>query len=131
YTSFSHIAGEYVRSFQNLNYYQFSNDSPFYTELHFEHHANGLLTNKIPLFKKLNWNLEEGANALYINPDTKYAEVFAGLENIFKIFRVDVVAGFQNGLRPVYTYRIGFGGLIGDAMNLQRFKKVDKVIGVW
>ena len=131
YTSFSHIAGEYVRSFQNLNYYQFSNDSPFYTELHLEHHANGLLTNKIPLFKKLNWNLVEGANALYINPDTKYAEAFAGLENIFKIFRVDVVAGFQNGSRTIYTYRIGFGGLIGDAMNIQRFRRVEKVIGVW
>lgn len=131
YTSFSHVAGEYVRSFQNLDYYQFSNDSPFYTELHFEHHANGLLTNQIPLFKKLNWNLVEGANALYIQPDTKYAEVFVGLENIFKIFRIDVVEGFQNGFKPVYTYRIGFGGLIGDAMNLQRFRRVDKVIGVW
>jgi len=131
YTSFSHVAGEYVRSFQNLDYYQFSNDSPFYTELHFEHHANGLLTNQIPLFKKLNWNLVEGANALYIQPDTKYAEVFVGLENIFKMFRIDVVEGFQNGYKPVYTYRIGFGGLIGDVMNLQRFRRTDKVIGVW
>lgn len=131
YTSFSHIAGEYVKSFQNLDYYQFSNTSSFYSELHFEHHANGLLTNKIPLFKKLNWNLVEGANAIYINPGTKYAEVFVGLENIFKIFRVDFVSGFQNGFKPVYTYRIGFGGLIGDAMNIQRYKRTEKVIGAW
>jgi hypothetical protein len=83
------------------------------------------------LFKKLNWNLVEGANALHIEPETNYAEVFVGLENIFKIFRFDVVAGFQNGFKPIYTYRVGFGGLLGDALNIQRFKRTEKVIGVW
>jgi len=131
YTSFSHIAGEYVKSFQNLDYYDFSNTSSFYSEFHFEHHANGLLTNKIPLIKKLNWNLVEGANALYVNPNTKYAEVFVGLENIFKIFRVDIVSAFQNGYKPVYVYRIGFGGLIGDAMNAQLYHQKTKVVDVW
>jgi hypothetical protein len=131
FTSYSHLAGEYVKSFQNVIFYQFSNISSFYSELHLEHHANGLLTNKVPLLKKLKWNLVEGANMIYINPDTKYAETFVGLENIFKIFRIDFVAGFQNGFAPVYTYRIGFGGLIGDVMNIQRYKRTDKVIGVW
>lgn len=131
YGNVSHVAKEYVKSFQNVSYYQFSNTSSFFSELHLEHHSNGLLTNKIPLFKKLNWNLVEGTNAIYIDPKNKYAEVFAGLENIFKIFRLDVVASFQNGFRPVYTYRIGFGGLIGDAINVQRFKKNDKVINKW
>ena len=131
YGNLSHVANEYVKSFQMVSYYQFSNTSSFFSELHFEHHSNGLLTNKIPLFKKLNWNLVEGTNALYINPNTKYAEVFVGLENIFKIFRVDAVAGFQNGFKPVYTYRIGFGGLIGNALNVQRFKRNTKVINEW
>jgi len=131
YTSFSHISGQYVQSFQNPSYYQFSNASSFFAELHLEHHANGLLTNKIPLLKKWNWNLVEGANALYINPETKYSEVFAGLENIFKIFRIDAVVGIQNGYRPVYTYRVGFGGLLGNALNVQRFKRVEKIIDVW
>ena len=131
YGNVSHVAKEYVKSFQNVSYYGFSNTSPFYSELHFEHHSNGLLTNKIPLFKKLNWNLVEGANAVYINPDTKYAEVFVGLENIFKIFRIDAVAGFQKGYKPVFTYRVGFGGLIGDALNIQRFRKNAKIIDVW
>jgi hypothetical protein len=127
----SHIAKEYVQAFQLASYYEFSNTSSFFTELHFEHHSNGLLTNKIPLFKKLNWNLVEGVNALYINPQTKYAEVFAGFENIFKIARIDFVAGFQNGFKPVYTYRIGFGGLLGDALNAQRFKKSSRIINNW
>ena len=131
YGNLSHIANEYVKSFQNVPFYAFSNTSSFFSELHFEHHSNGLLTNQIPVIKKLNWNLVEGTNAIYINPDTKYGEVFVGLENIFKIFRVDVVAGFQNGLQPVYTYRIGFGGLIGDVINIQRFKRNDKVIDKW
>ena len=131
YASFSHVAGEYVKSFQMVSDYQFSNQSSFYSELLFEHHANGLLTNKIPLFKKLNWNLVEGVNALFIHPSVKYSEVFVGLENIFKMFRIDVVAGFQNGYQPVYTYRVGFGGLLGDALNSQRFKRNVKVIDVW
>ena len=125
------IANKYVRSFQNADYYQFSNDSPFYTELHFEHHSNGLLSNKLPLLKKWNWNFVEGANALYINPSTKYAETFIGLENIFKIFRVDMVVDFQNGYKPVYTYRIGFDGLLAAPFNYERFKRTQKIIDVW
>jgi hypothetical protein len=73
----------------------------------------------------------EGTNAIYIDPKTKYAEVFVGLENMFKIFRIDAVSGFQNGFKPEYTYRIGFGGLIGDVLNIQRFKKNTKVINEW
>lgn len=131
FSSYSHVAGEYVRSLQIASPYQFSNVSNFYSEVLFEHHSNGLLTNKIPVFKKLKWNLVEGANALYLNPGTRYAEVFVGLENIFKLFRIDAVVGFQNGFKPVYTYRIGFGGLLGDAFNVQRFKRTQKVIDVW
>lgn len=125
------FANQYVRSFQNATYYQFSNASPFYTELHFEHHSNGLLSNKIPLLKKWNWNFVEGANALYVKPATQYAETFIGLENIFKILRVDLVVDYQNGYKPVYTYRIGFGGLLAAPFNYQRFKKTEKVIDVW
>jgi len=131
YSNLSHVAGEYMKTFENVYYYQFSNVSSFYSELHFEHHANGLLTNKIPFIKKLNWNLVEGANALHIEQKTNYAEVFVGLENIFKIFRIDAVAGFQNGFKPIYTYRVGLGGLIGDALNIWRFKRTEKVINVW
>lgn len=131
YSSFYHIAGEYVKSLQAASDYQFSNASSFYTEFLFEHHSNGLLTNKIPLLKKWNWNLVEGANAIFINPKTKYAEVFIGLENIFKLLRIDIVAGLQNNFKPVYTYRIGFGGLLGDALNVQKFSRNKKIIDVW
>ncbi|MEO8766496.1 MAG: DUF5686 and carboxypeptidase regulatory-like domain-containing protein, partial [Ginsengibacter sp.] len=127
----SHVAKEYVRTFQLAPYYGFSNTSSFFAELHFEHHLNGLLSNKIPLIKKFNWNFVDGTNALYINPNTQYAEVFIGLENIFKLLRFDVVAGFQHGNAPVYTYRIGFDGLLGAAINVRRFGKRQKVIDEW
>jgi hypothetical protein len=131
YTSFSHISGQFVKAFQNVTYYQFSNSSSFFSELHLEHHANGLLTNKIPLLKKWKWNLVEGTNALYMDPKTNYGEFFVGLENIFKIFRIDAVVGLQNGYKPVYTYRVGFAGILGDAMNLQRFRRIEKIVNVW
>jgi len=131
YGNLSIIASQYVKSFQNTSAYQFSNDSPFYSEFHFEHHANGLVSNKIPLLKRWNWNFVEGFNALYVHPDNKYGEVFIGLENIFKILRVDLVVDFQNGSRPVYTYRIGFGGLLAAPFNYQRFKKTEKIINTW
>lgn len=131
YSTISTIAGEYVKTFQNVTPYYFSNTSNLYTEIHLEHHSNGLLTNKIPLFKKLNWNLVEGANALFLNPNKKYAEVFVGLENIFKMFRVDAVVGFQEGFKPVYTYRIGFGGLLGDPASMIRFNRKKKIIDTW
>lgn len=131
YSSTSHIADEYVKAFQNVTVYQFSNTASFYAELHLEHHSNGLITNKIPLLKKWNWNLVEGVNALYIHPDTRYEEVFVGLENILKIIRIDLVTGFQNGHKPYYVYRIGFGGLLGDVLNVERFKKTEKIIDVW
>jgi hypothetical protein len=131
YGNISHIAKEYVKTFQLAPYYGFSNTSSFFAELHVEHHLNGALTNKIPLFKKLNWDLVDGANALYINPNTRYAEVFVGLENIFKLFRVDLVGGFQNGYKPVFVYRVGFGGLLGASVNSMRFSKKKKVINDW
>jgi hypothetical protein len=131
YGNVSHIAKEYVQTFQLASYYQFSNTSSFFSELHFEHHLNGLLTNKIPVLQKLNWNLVYGTNALYVNPGTKYAEAFAGLENIFKFLRVDFVAGFQNGYKPTYTYRVGFDGLLGSSINSLRFSKRKKVINDW
>jgi len=131
YGNLSIIASQYVSSFENISTYQFSNDSPFYTELHFEHHGNGLISSKLPLLKKWNWNFVEGANFLFINPATKYAEAFIGLENILKIIRVDFVVGFENGSKPLYNFRIGFGGLLAAPFNYERFKKREKIINVW
>ena len=109
-------AGEYVNSFQAISYYGNSTTAAFYAFGHVEHHFNGLLTNKIPLFRRLNWHLLAGSNAFYVNKTNHDIEVFAGLENIFKIFRVDVVAAYVNNAAPITAIRIGFGGVLGSSM---------------
>lgn len=113
-------ASEYVNSFQLAQYYAYSNTNRFYTLGHVEHHFNGLLTNKIPLFKRLNWTLVGGSNAFYVNKTNNYFEVFGGIENIFKIFRVDVVTGFEYGRKGFTAIRIGTGGLIGGNVKANR-----------
>lgn len=113
-------AGEYLSTFQVAEPYQNSTQASFYTYGHIEHHFNGLLTNKIPLFKRLNWNLVAGSNALYINKNTNHIEAFVGLENILKVFRVDFVAAYINNGRPVTEVRIGAGGILGGSINLNR-----------
>jgi len=111
------FASEYLNSFQVAPYYANSTTTSFYTTLHAEHHFNGLLTNKIPLFKRLKWNLVAGTNAFYVNQDNNYVEVFAGLENIFKLFRVDVVGSYLNGNNGQIAVRLGLGGLLGGKIS--------------
>lgn len=89
-------ASRYLHSFQLMPYYTFSNTEKLYTTAHLEYHLNGFLANKIPLFRKLNWFVVAGSNALYLNNGTYYTEVFAGLENILKVLRIDYVHSFTN-----------------------------------
>jgi len=109
------FASQYLNSFQIAPYYANSTIAAFYAVGHIEHHFNGLLTNKIPLFRRLKWNLVAGSNAFYVNRNNNYVEIFGGLENIFKLVRVDVVGAYLNGNAGQITLRIGFGGLLGGA----------------
>src|SRR5688500_18152147 len=111
----SKFAAPYLNSFQILPIYQYSNTNKFYTLAHFEHHFNGFLTNKIPLFRKLNWYLVGGVNTFYINKNNRYFEVMGGLENIFKIIRIDYVRSTFAGTSPMSNFRIGLKGRIGKS----------------
>ncbi len=106
----------YLNSFQLAPYYRYSNTEPFFLYGHAEHHFNGLLTNKIPLFNRLKWHLVGGANTFYVNKDNYYLELFAGIENIFKVIRVDFVTAYQQETGNNFGVRIGFGGLIGGKL---------------
>ena len=112
------FASTYLNSFQLAPYYANSTTASFYATGHIEHHFNGLLTNKIPLFRRLNWYLVGGSNAFYVNRDNNYVEVFGGLENIAKILRVDLIGSYLNGHNGQFGVRIGFGGLLGS--NIRR-----------
>ncbi|MEI9809168.1 MAG: DUF5686 family protein [Bacteroidota bacterium] len=104
---------KYLDAFQLAPYYRYSNTENFYTVLHVEHHFNGLLTNKIPMFNKLKWYLVAGSNAFYVQPDKYYVEAFLGIENILKIFRVDFINAYQPGLNYKFGIKVGAGGLLG------------------
>lgn len=108
------LASEYLNSFQVSSYYANSTIEPLYFIGHFEHHFNGLLTNKIPLLKKWNWNLVAGGNTFYVNSTNNHIEFFVGLENIFKIFRVDVVRSYNTKSVSETAIRIGFSGLFSN-----------------
>jgi hypothetical protein len=110
------IANDYLNSFQLAPYYVLSTIASFYATGHLEHHFNGLLTNKIPLFRRLNWNLVGGVNAYYVRDNDHYEEVFGGIENILKFFRVDVVTSWMDGRYYQTGVRIGVGGVFGGAL---------------
>jgi len=94
-------------SFNMMKYYEFASDQ--YASVGLFHHFEGLLFNKLPLIKKLKWREVVTCKALWgsvndknrktlIFPNTlnalsnePYVEVSAGVENIFKVFRIDAL----------------------------------------
>ncbi|MFC4261674.1 DUF5686 and carboxypeptidase regulatory-like domain-containing protein [Ferruginibacter yonginensis] len=118
-------ASAYVNSYQLASYYANSTNANVYAIGHLEHHFNGLFTNKIPFFRKLNWNLVAGSNAFYVNKNNHYVEVFGGIENILKVFRVDVVVGYDQKNNTSSGIRIGAGGLLGASFNRGANNNID------
>jgi hypothetical protein len=118
------LASPYMNSFQLSPYYLNSNTEPFYATLNAEHHFYGMITNKIPLFRRLKWYLVAATNTYYVNGNNNYVEASIGLENIgyklLRFIRVDAVAGYTNFKNPVYGIRIGINSSVirlggGDA----------------
>ncbi|NQV51791.1 MAG: carboxypeptidase-like regulatory domain-containing protein [Flavobacteriales bacterium] len=89
-----------------MNFYEFVGDQ--WASVFWVHHFNGLLFNKLPLFRKLKWREVASMRAAIgdlsdkhssemvfpqdlFNLDKPYVEVGAGIENILKIFRVDAL----------------------------------------
>lgn len=89
-----------------LDYYDFVTDT--HASVHLEHHFNGRFLSKIPLLKKLNFREVAGFKAVwgeisdenialnasdinYVAPEDIYFEYSVGVENIFKVFRLDFI----------------------------------------
>jgi len=96
-----------IYAYNAMNYYEFVSDE--YASASIEHHFDGFFLNRIPLMRKLKWREVAGMKALIgtvndknrdvlIFPNHLYAltrgpymEANIGVENIFKIFRLDGV----------------------------------------
>jgi len=94
-------------AFNLMDYQEFVSDT--YASLFLEHHFQGFFLNKVPLFRRLKWREVVGMRSLIGSYDaskhtemvfpigmkglksTPYTEFSAGVENIFKILRVDAV----------------------------------------
>lgn len=95
--------------FQNLEYYNYSTNKSF-SEIHFQHHFNGFILNKIPIIRKLKWQIVTGANSLITQEFDPYSEVYIGIENIFKILRIDVVGSInEDKFIPYLKFGVDFG----------------------
>lgn len=107
-------ANPYMQSFQFAQYYDFSNKEPIYGEAHVEYHLNGLLSNKIPLLRQLQWYLLVGGNAFYASDKNYYTEAFVGIDNIgwklLRILRVDFVQSWDSNRGHNSGIRFGLSG---------------------
>lgn len=107
------VSVPYMTGFQIMPYYKYSNTESLYGEAHVEYNLYGLLTNKIPLFRRLQWYLILGNNTYY-GADSKnwYTEAFISLDNIgYKVFRglrVDLVRSWDSNKEVHTGVRFGF-----------------------
>lgn len=107
-------------AFNKLNFFEFVSDR--YIGGFIENHWEGLFFDRIPLIKKLKWRLvttgritygsisQKNLDIMKLPEETKffgnvpYAEVAVGIENIFKIGRVDLVYRLTHldpGMNPI------------------------------
>jgi hypothetical protein len=98
-------------SFNMMNYYEFVSDE--YLSLFAEHHFQGFFLNRIPLIRRLHWREVVTGNILYGRLSDKnkeevmefpeglsglsvpYYEAGVGIENIFKLLRVEAMWRFS------------------------------------
>jgi hypothetical protein len=106
------LGGHYFDGFQVLDYYTASTQKTYY-EGHLEHHFDGFLFNKIPGFRKLKLQEVFGVHFLYNDDFKDWTEISAGIENIFRIGRIDFVTGLSRHHATRFGFRIGieFGQL--------------------
>ncbi|MFD2933381.1 DUF5686 and carboxypeptidase-like regulatory domain-containing protein [Spirosoma flavum] len=105
-----------VNTFNRMQFYEFVSDR--FVAVHVQHRFEGLLFNRIPGIRKLNWRLVANIDALWgaqtkaneavqsikplpggtrpiyfgsLNGDKPYMEVGYGIDNIFKIIRIQAI----------------------------------------
>lgn len=96
-----------IRQFRTLRYYEFSTNR-YFVELHYIHNFGGALLNNFRLYSRLNIHTTAGLNLLITDQEKIYIEPFLGLENLFKVFKVQIAYGVDYTQINRLTLRIGF-----------------------
>ncbi len=96
-----------IKQFSSLPYYNYSTNASF-VELHFEHSFDGALLSRVDFIRPYKVHSLLGFNSLHLKDRRAFIELFFGLDNIFKILRLEFIAGIDNfqAIRP--AMRIGF-----------------------
>jgi len=105
-----HEGNETILFYENsgnlMNYYEFISD--IYGSLYYTHHFDGFFFNKVPFFRKLKWREVVHGRAVWgnLSPENAsysvfppfsgslnnpYFEAGVGIENIFKVGRIDAI----------------------------------------
>ncbi|GAB4002693.1 DUF5686 and carboxypeptidase-like regulatory domain-containing protein [Spirosoma daeguense] len=120
-----------TNTFNRMQYYEFVSNQ--FVALHVQHRFEGLLFNRLPGIRKLNWRLIANFDALWgsqskanrslesaqplpngarsirfgaLDPDRPYMEVGYGIDNIFKLIRIQAIHRLNylnNGLNGLPT----------------------------
>ncbi|MEX0966819.1 MAG: DUF5686 and carboxypeptidase regulatory-like domain-containing protein [Bacteroidia bacterium] len=102
-----------LNEFLLLPYYEYSTDEEF-LEAHWEHNFEGFFFNKIPLIRKLKWQLVAGGKTLLTAEQKPYYELVFGIDNLinFKgvsLIRLDFVLNFRHLSKPGFGYILRMG----------------------
>ncbi len=123
FVDYQHFTGQEIifqyqtmRDFQLLDYYQASTTRPF-AEGHFQHNFSGFIWNKIPLARKLKWQVSGTANVLK-QENITYWEWGIGLTDLIKlagarVFSVHFFQSYDGEAFQDRGFRIGLQTSLG------------------
>ena len=125
FMDFRHFAGnrivvqesDPVASFRLLDYYTYSTRER-YAVAHVYYQFRKLLLTRIFEVRMLGLKENVLVNHLKTSTSPHYTEVGYSLDNIFRFFRVEAVASFQDGTYQDFGIRIGISTNVGNAIGL-------------
>ena len=105
--------GDYLTRLLGLPHYGLATEGPW-VDGALEHHFGGLLWRRLPLLRRLRWQVvARAAGVVLPDPGDGYGELGVGLENIgfgiARFVRADVVWPYRRALLPTDGYAEGWG----------------------